>query len=652
MAFDWMAFAQGFMETAASNIKEKKKEAREYETEQEDLAKRNLLKISERNATVNKVLGLSTMLSENGVSNDQIQAAIASGPNAISELATKVQEAVAAQGGKPLTSSDVDSIIRMPKDFSPVDMDLDEYVKRSYGLYSPNAGVSDAEEVGFWDKVTGDAAMKRAKSKLDSSVMYENYTAADINELAASSDYKAIIPSTFATFTDFKRFDNNARMGVQADILTQIEALEEMDSEYAAARQVLKDISPTTDIAEEQTARKNAIEVIQRKNRETFGPIFDQAITEFGTQALTGLDDLMTTYMGEEYVTDLRDTLSPAIREETDQSAAATIEKTGGTVTKNENTITMSHPDILKDEEGNTIEVTFDLGENGVVESATAGDMTFSAEEAQLIHNEFTNYVTTGVISRDLNAPLPEGAVNVDPRSITREQWQGMSRTQRKEAGLPVSTWGGAGIKFATKEGFAQVELKRSANPDAMYKIYISGLGTFKVKGSDLKYISDQRLAVEQGGVTISEFGVDEDMPSKTMTAKRLQKMYGEEAKEPVKVEGPEEEAEAESEGIMVRPKLRPDTRSIREKTMDRFGITQEALQEGLDSGSITELDLQVLTESGDDIFEYMKDKVEDEPDDAELFGLLADWADENNKILPFNKGFLVYQFKKVLSNG
>ena len=650
MAFDWMAFAEGFMETAAANIKEKKKEAREYETEQEDLAKRNLLKISERNATVNKVLGLSTMLKDNGVSNDQIQAAIASGPNAIAELATKVQEAVAAQGGKPLSSSDVDSIIRMPKDFAPVDMELDEYVKRSYGLYSPSAGVSEPEEVGFWDKVTGDAAMKRAKGKLDSSVMYEGMTAADINELAALSDYKAIIPSTFATFTDFKRFDNNARMSVQADILTQIEALEEMDSEYAAARQILKDISPTTDIAEEQTARKNALEIIQRKNRETFGPIFDQAITEYGTQALTGLDDLMTTYMGADYVTDLSETLSPAIREESDQSAEAAIEGTGGTVTKTENTITMSHPDILKDEEGNTIEVTFDLGENGTVESAKAGDMTFSAEEAQLIHNEFTNYVTTGVISRDLNAPLPEDAVNVDPTSITREEWEGMSPNEREAAGLPRSVIGGMRTMFASEEGFAQVELKRNANPDAMYKINISGLGTFKVKGEDLKYISDQRLAAEQGGVTISEFGVDDDMPSKTMTAKRLQKMYGEDAKEPVTVEGPEEEAE--SEGIMVKPKLRPDTRSIREKTMDRFGITQESLQEGLDSGSITELDLQVLTESGDDIFEYMKDKVEGEPDDAELFGLLADWADENNKTLPFNKGFLVYQFKKVLSNG
>jgi len=466
------------------------------------------------------------------------------------------------------------------------------------------------------------------------------------------SDYQAVIPSTFATFTDFKRFDNKARLSVQADLITQIEALEEMDSEYAAARAIIKDISPTTQIEEEQAQRKAALEVIQRKNRENFGPIFDQAITVYGTQALTGLEDLMTTYMGEEYVTDLRDTLSPAIKEEGDQTSAAKIEETGGTVTKTENTITMSHPDILNDEKGNTVEVTFDLDESGTVQSAKAGDMTFSQEEAQLIHNEFTNYVATGVISRDLNAPLPEDAVNVDPRSITREQWEGMTRTQRKKAGLPVSTWGGAGIKFATKEGFAQVELKRNANPDAMYKINISGLGTFKVKGEDLKYISDQRLAVEQGGVTISEFGVDEDMPSKTMTAKRLQKMYGEDAKEAVTVQGPEDEQE--SEGIMspIRPKLRPDTRSIREKTMDRFGITQEALQEGLDSGQITELDLQVLTEEGEDIFEYMKDKVEGEPDDAELFGLLADWADENNKTLPFNKGFLVYQFKKVLSNG
>ena len=227
-----------------------------------------------------------------------------------------------------------------------------------------------------------------------------------------------------------------------------------------------------------------------------------------------------------------------------------------------------------------------------------------------------------------------------------------MTRTQRKEAGLPVSTWGGAGIKFATEEGFAQVELKRNANPDAFYKINISPLGTFKVKGSDLKYISDQRLAVEQGGVTISEFGVDDDMPSKTMTAKRLQKMYGEEAKEQVKVVGPEEEAE--SEGIMSRPKpkLRPDTRSLRDKTMERMGITEEDIQEGMDTGQITELDLQILNEEADDILKYIEGKVEGTPTQMQLYSLLSDWADENNKRLPYNMNFLIKGFQRVLGDG
>ena len=494
--------------------------------------------------------------------------------------------------------------------------------------------------------------MKRAKCKLDSSVMYEGMTAADINELAALSDYEAIIPSTFATFTDFKRFDNNARMSVQSDILTQIEALEEMDSEYAAARQVLKDISPTTDIAEEQAQRKTALEVVQRKNRETFGPIFDQAITEYGTQALTGLDDLMTTYMGAEYVTDLRDTLSPAIREEGESTTEAKIGGSGGSVTKSDNTITMSHPEVLADEEGNAVEAVFELDETGAVIGANVGGTQLEAEDAQLVFTEFETFTPTGVITRDITQPVEEGAVNVDPRSITREQWEGMTRTQRKKAGLPVSTWGGAGIKFATEEGFAQVELKRNANPDAFYKINISPLGTFKVKGSDLKYISDQRLAVEQGGVTISEFGVDEDMPSKTMTAKRLQKMYGEEAKEQVKVVGPEEEAE--SEGIMSRPKpkLRPDTRSLRDKTMERMGITEEDIQEGMDTGQITELDLQILNEEADDILKYIEGKVEGTPTQMQLYSLLSDWADENNKRLPYNMNFLIKGFQRVLGDG
>ena len=61
MGFDWRAFAEGFATTAAANIKEKKKEARKYREEQEQLAKDNIMKISRRNSVVNEVLGLTKL---------------------------------------------------------------------------------------------------------------------------------------------------------------------------------------------------------------------------------------------------------------------------------------------------------------------------------------------------------------------------------------------------------------------------------------------------------------------------------------------------------------------------------------------------------------------------------------------------------------
>ena len=102
MGFDWRAFAEGFATTAAANIKEKKKEARKYELEQEQLAKDNIMKISRRNSVVNEVLGLTSYLEDQGVSTAQMQAAIASGPQAIQDLSTKVKAAVQANGGRKL----------------------------------------------------------------------------------------------------------------------------------------------------------------------------------------------------------------------------------------------------------------------------------------------------------------------------------------------------------------------------------------------------------------------------------------------------------------------------------------------------------------------------------------------------------------------
>ena len=113
-----------------------------------------------------------------------------------------------------------------------------------------------------------------------------------------------------------------------------------------------------------------------------------------------------------------------------------------------------------------------------------------------------------------------------------------------------------------------------------------------------------------------------------------------------------EDTEEEEPSGLMSkRPKPRPEL-SLRQKTMERFGVTSEDIKEGMDTGSITELDLQLLNEEGDNIYEYIVENAGDEPlDDMQLYYQLSRWADENNKRLPFNMNFLIFMLKKALAD-
>jgi hypothetical protein len=203
---------------------------------------------------------------------------------------------------------------------------------------------------------------------------------------------------------------------------------------------------------------------------------------------------------------------------------------------------------------------------------------------------------------------------------------------------------------FATPEGLSMVELKREANPDAFYKLNIAGMpNTFKVKGSDLALIPDQAMVAEQAGFSISEFDANDDLPSKTFSASRLERMFGEGAKMPVTVTGGEDV----DEGVMTspRPKERPDKRSVREKAIEKFGLTMDDIEEAMDKGEVTESDLQLLVDSGEDMYEYVQENIDPNADETQYYQLLADWANENKKILPANLNFLVFQLKKVMSD-
>ena len=91
--------------------------------------------------------------------------------------------------------------------------------------------------------------------------------------------------------------------------------------------------------------------------------------------------------------------------------------------------------------------------------------------------------------------------------------------------------------------------------------------------------------------------------------------------------------------------------RSVQDKVKRKFGVTQEQIDTGIDTGSITELDLQVLDSYGDDIFEYMQQEgLDKDSDRMDIMQALTGWGDINNKVLPYNLGFLTIQFQKAFN--
>jgi hypothetical protein len=74
-------------------------------------------------------------------------------------------------------------------------------------------------------------------------------------------------------------------------------------------------------------------------------------------------------------------------------------------------------------------------------------------------------------------------------------------------------------------------------------------------------------------------------------------------------------------------------------------------IEEAMDKGEVTESDLQLLVDSGEDMYEYVQENIDPNADETQYYQLLADWANENKKILPANLNFLVFQLKKVMSD-
>lgn len=307
MGFDWQAFATGFLQQTAKNQTEAREDARNYEERQRELAERNAQTISKRRAVANQVVGLTNMLRDNGASQEVIQAAVSAGPQSVVELANKVNSARETLGRK-LASDDIEALVNMPENFSVIDMDTEDFIRKTYGLGYEGKGVSDETvERTFMDRLTGRKLRDAARARLDSELMVDDLTAYDINQMAQQQDYESLVPGTFITFNEMKIFDPATDMASFSRTITSLVSDVEDSAEFNRITNEMQETRFSEDLDQEQIDKRLA-ELQAEKDAlylRNVKPTIDSMVSTYGDSFLDATDGYLRSFLGDSYVDSL-----------------------------------------------------------------------------------------------------------------------------------------------------------------------------------------------------------------------------------------------------------------------------------------------------------------------------------------------------------
>jgi hypothetical protein len=208
MAFNWKAFAASFLDKQTEGIRERRAEAKEFEEEQEELAKQNRRLIAERTNLANSYGQLGQKAMALGATKEQVMAAMASGAQGIQTFYEKLLKAANQKGISTLGPADVEAIIDMPEVFEVnpeyIDMNLNELAQIQYGAkMKPGTRPADVQTSdSVLATLFGVNAMDQAKQKLQDTKAVGGMSIADINELAAQSEYNSLFPNLGVNFFD------------------------------------------------------------------------------------------------------------------------------------------------------------------------------------------------------------------------------------------------------------------------------------------------------------------------------------------------------------------------------------------------------------------------------------------------------------------
>ena len=309
MGFNWKAFTAAFLDKQTEGIRERKKEAKDFEEEEKEAANRNAKLVSQRNLLAQDAAQIGAAAQELGATREQVIAAMSSGSLGIKQFYEKLLKAANQKGVTTLGESDVEAIIDMPEVFEVnpeyIDGTLLDFAKQTYGAQTRSD--MKKEPIQTSDSVMaqlfGFDAMNQAKKNLQDTEYMGGMSVADINELAAQQEYNSLFNDLGVNFFDKEFYGPSAASKLLKDV-TDEAARAEVSSitnarVTAATRALGANQQDDRTIAEvEAGARELSVQ-------ESVKPLIQAAIDMYGTTGIFDHQptlDLIKRTLGEDYL--------------------------------------------------------------------------------------------------------------------------------------------------------------------------------------------------------------------------------------------------------------------------------------------------------------------------------------------------------------
>jgi len=488
MSFNWKAFAGNFLEETATNIRERKEEAKTFEKEEKELAERNLQLVRQREAVARNAARVGKQAMELGASKELVINAMSSGVSGVTDLYNSLQglhSSLGYRAGQELTEDEIKLGLDAPTaaniDPTLIAADLTDLAMQTYGVVP--RGELPQQEANTMKTLFGFDAKDRVQRELSDKKYYGNLSIGDINYIAQQSEYNALIGDAVQNFAELPIYNSEAKLNFS----TQLNKV--MDD--AITGQAFKNkLTAFVDPEDKQIA------MLIERQRAAGNFIRNYA----GTYEYTGFfDDPNTLNLikqtfelpgsensGQEWL----DTLLVEFDREPDSPVSES-----------------SSPRIDPPKPPKKVDLKKDPEEN--VETGNPFPPAPDLDEEG-----------KAIMDQSVSGELRKGYT----AQYTREQWDNMSRKQREERNLPVSRMGVIGFQFKEdvddilEKSLSNLNIKRNLKEGKDYKVIIKNLGTFTATKEQLDQMADKSFKGERPSVTLQEYKEEEPRERKLTT--------------------------------------------------------------------------------------------------------------------------------------